>query len=230
MRVQLTVTRADIVPLSLHYKKSQEKDPTMSNWNATTNTTCCDGGEDVFPRSEVIALTVFSLTVFGLCSLIVIFAILREKLAFLAGTEEDVASPESREERRRKRKISISNALNIKEWVPDDPPVDESAEGDQDTPPSGEKTAEALQPPVPPINSSPASCSMGSDDCESLVGEEEMTGCAICLSHFKPEQLVCESNNSACQHVFHKDCMVDWLMKHHDSCPMCREVYVLKTV
>jgi hypothetical protein len=198
----------------------------MSNWNATTNTTCCDGEEDVFPQSEVIALTVFSLTVFGLCSLSVILAILREKCA-LAEADEHVLALERREERRRKRKISISSALNIKEWVPDDPPV-ESTEGDQ-APPS-EETVEAPQPPIPQIKSSPVSCAIGSDDCDSLVGEEEVADCAICLSPFTPQQLVCESNNSACQHVFHKDCMVEWLMKHQDTCPMCREVYVLKTV
>jgi hypothetical protein len=199
----------------------------MSNWNVPTNATCCDGGEAGFPRAEILALTLFSLTVLGICSLTVMFAILREKLA-LAQAEEDVASQERKEERRRKRKESISNGLIIKEWVPDNPPV-ESTEGDHDTPPSGE-TVEEPHPPPQPINSSPASCAMGSDDCESLAGEEEMAGCAICLSHFKPQQLVCASNNSSCQHVFHKDCMVDWLMKHHDNCPMCREVYLLKTV
>jgi hypothetical protein len=177
-------------------------------------------------------LTVVCLMLFGLCFLIVIFSTifgLCRKME-LSGAEEDVASPESREERRRERKTYISNALNIKEWVPDDLPV-ESSEGDPDTP-SSEETVEAPQITKPPIKSSPASCAVGSDDCESLVArdEEEMAGCAICLSHFTPQQLVCESNNASCQHVFHKDCMIDWLMKHQDTCPMCREVYVLKTV
>jgi hypothetical protein len=101
----------------------------------------------------------------------------------------------------------------------------------ENTPPSDE-AVEASQPPAAaPINSSsPASCAMGSDDCDSLAGEEEMAGCAICLSRFKPQQLVCESNNSLCRHVFHKDCMVDWLTKHHEDCPLCREVYIIKAV
>jgi hypothetical protein len=122
--------------------------------------------------------------------------------------------------------------LIVNEWVPDGPPV-EPTKGDQDTQPSGEALeveAEAPQPPAPPTNSSTASCVMGSDDCESLAGEDEMAGCAICLSHFKPQELVCKSNNLSCQHVFHKDCMVDWLMKRKDNCPMCREVYLIKTV
>jgi hypothetical protein len=177
------------------------------------------------------ARTVFSIAVFGLFLLIVVCAVLGEKLIFQqAQVEADVVSDESKEERKRKRKVQISNGLIVYEWVPDEPPV-ESTEGDhQDTPSPGE-AVEAPQPPAPPINSSPASCVMGSDDCESIAGEDdEMAGCAICLSHFKPQQLVCKSNNSLCQHVFHKDCMVDWLMKRHDNCPMCREVYVLKAV
>jgi hypothetical protein len=204
----------------------------MSKWNVhvPTNATCCDGGEvEVFPRAEIFALTLFSLTVFGICSLTVIFAILHEKMA-LAQVQENAASQESNEERRRKRKESIINGLNVKEWVPpDDRPV-ESTDGNQDTLPS-EETIEASHPPARQIIPSPTACvPLGNDDCESLPGEEEMlAGCVICLSHFKSQQLVCESNNSSCQHVFHKDCMVDWLMKHHVSCPICREVYVLKT-
>jgi hypothetical protein len=99
---------------------------------------------------------------------------------------------------------------------------------DQNTPPSCEPV-EVPQPPEPPIKSSPASCAMGSEDCDSIVGDEEMEDCAICLSQFKPQQLVCESDNPSCRHIFHKDCMVDWLMKRHDNCPICREVYVLQT-
>jgi hypothetical protein len=170
----------------------------------------------------------------GFVSLIVIFTRLCERNRVLRRVEEDEASQDEREEeKRRTRKESILTGLDVKEWSPDDTPV-ESTEGDEDTPPSGEAVEEAPQPPAPtpalPINSSPVACAMGSDDCESSVGEEEMAGCAICLSHFKPQQLVCESNNSLCQHVFHKECMVDWLTNHHETCPMCREVYLLKTV
>jgi hypothetical protein len=153
--------------------------------------------------------------------------VLRKQALAEVGLEEDVELQESEEERKTKREEFVSNGLIVKEWVPDDPLV-ASKEGDQDTPPLGE-TVEAPQPPAPPINSSPAACAMGSDDRLPLAIEEEMAGCAICLSRFRPQQLVCESNNSSCQHVFHKDCMVDWLMKDNERCPMCREVYLLKT-
>jgi hypothetical protein len=180
----------------------------------------------------------------GFCSLIVVLARLCERNILVSpAMEEDEASQEREEESRRKRKEYILTGLNVKEWSPDDPPVEsteewspdnppvESTQGDQDTQPSGEAVV-VPQPPAPPIDSSssPAACAMGSDDCESLTGEEELAGCAICLSHFKPQQLVCESSSSSCQHVFHKECMVNWLMKLHDECPMCREIYILKAV
>jgi hypothetical protein len=201
----------------------------MSNSNAPNNATCCDGGEEGNNR-DVVAITVFSLMIFALSSLIVFFVRLREKLALQAQLQEDVESHDRKAERRRTRKEFISKGLIVKEWVPlDDQRVVEATEGIEDSPPSGE-AVEASQPPAPLVTSSLVSCTMGSDDCDSLAGEEEMAGCAICLDHFKPQQLVCESDNPSCRHIFHKDCMVDWLTKHHDNCPMCREVYVLQTI
>jgi hypothetical protein len=219
--------------------KSQKIKPaTMSNSNVPTSTACCDSGEGAFslPHDDVVVIAVFSLVVFALCLMVFVFVKLREKMALQAQLEEAMALHDRKEERRsystRKRKKSISDGLIIKEWVPpEDAPVVESTGKDRVTSPSGEGAFEASHSPAPPINtSSPVSCAMGSDDCDSLVGEEEMTGCAICLSHFRPQQLVCESSNSLCQHIFHKECMIDWLMKDHDDCPMCREVYLIKTI
>ena len=50
-------------------------------------------------------------------------------------------------------------------------------------------------------------------------------GCAICLVVFEEGDVVCESNNASCRHVFHKDCMIDWLIRH-SRCPICREHYL----
>ena len=181
-------------------------------------------------NADVIALISFPIVVFLLFFLTVRFAVeCGRRLAHVE--EEDVAAQENKkEERRRELKESISNRLIVKEWVSDDPQT-ESTEGDQDTSVPSQEMVETPQSPAPTINSSPASCEMGSEDCEPLAAEEEMVGCAICLSNFKPQQLVCESNNPSCRHIFHKDCMVDWLVNKNDSCPMCREVYLLvKTV
>jgi hypothetical protein len=213
-------------------KRSQENEPTMSSPNVTTNETCCDNEDTEFPE---VALTAVSLMIFGLCALIFIFSFffgICRKEANLSELGEDVPSQESAEDLIIKRKESLSDGLIVKEWVPlHYQPVESTEGGDLDTPLS-EGTVQAPQPPAPRINSSPVSCAIGSEDCESLAGEEEeeMAGCAICLCQFKPQQLVCESNNPSCRHVFHKDCMIDWLMKNHDECPMCREVYLLKTV
>jgi Ring finger domain len=49
--------------------------------------------------------------------------------------------------------------------------------------------------------------------------------CAICLSSFKINQLVCQSDGGQCVHMFHAACMKQWLLRH-DSCPICRETYL----
>ena len=53
--------------------------------------------------------------------------------------------------------------------------------------------------------------------------------CLICLARFKGGDIVCESNNVACIHVFHSLCMEEWLM-NHDVCPVCREIYLVEMV
>jgi hypothetical protein len=241
--------------------------------NATCCQTCCDGAEDASPSMQVddkdvvLGVIAFSLVLSVLCLVVVVNNRVRgtrEKVALQAQAKKKLAS----QERKRKRKESISKGLIVKEWVLDDAPAVESTEGDQDSPPSDEvdiapkpqsqpsksstptscgmgsddrdventppsgEVVEASQPlAAEPIHSSSsASCAMGGADCDPLVREEETAGCAICLSQFKSQQLVCESNNSSCRHIFHKDCMVDWLMKNHEECPMCREVYLVKTV
>ena len=48
--------------------------------------------------------------------------------------------------------------------------------------------------------------------------------CPICLSEFQDNELVsCSSSNhpSACDHLFHTQCLGAWLSKH-SSCPICR--------
>lgn len=61
--------------------------------------------------------------------------------------------------------------------------------------------------------------------CSTVSLDSEFDGCAICLAEYIRHQRVCESSNPACTHMFHEECMVSWLMKHH-GCPICRQKYI----
>lgn len=50
-------------------------------------------------------------------------------------------------------------------------------------------------------------------------GEAE---CCICLDKYEAGDTICASKNPECGHVYHKDCVMDWLMKNHNQCPLCR--------
>lgn len=74
--------------------------------------------------------------------------------------------------------------------------------------------------------------------------------CAICLSEYDILDEVCWSSNSKCTHVFHKECVVQWLvalgkrqskmkrfprtlnekhlLDHNFECPCCRQEFIIK--
>ena len=54
----------------------------------------------------------------------------------------------------------------------------------------------------------------------------EFNVCSICLEHFAVGEEVSWSRNIDCNHVFHRACIQQWLMKAHDDCPVCRNDYV----
>lgn len=45
--------------------------------------------------------------------------------------------------------------------------------------------------------------------------------CSICLDYYKAKETVCWAKNDDCDHIFHQDCIVQWLVDH-DDCPLCR--------
>jgi hypothetical protein len=49
--------------------------------------------------------------------------------------------------------------------------------------------------------------------------------CSICLEEFRNGDEMCASPNQACSHVFHRDCILDWLLTH-EICPICRRNYL----
>lgn len=54
---------------------------------------------------------------------------------------------------------------------------------------------------------------------------ERGTACDICLLDFEVDEEVAWSPNPECIHSFHKDCVLDWLMRK-PSCPSCRNNYL----
>jgi len=53
-----------------------------------------------------------------------------------------------------------------------------------------------------------------------LTENEKETGCAICQDQYDDENVTIRL---LCGHVFHKECVQEWLTKFFDTCPLCRE-------
>jgi hypothetical protein len=53
--------------------------------------------------------------------------------------------------------------------------------------------------------------------------------CSICLCNYYPGNNVVWSSNDACDHVFHEQCILQWIMKQREGplCPCCRRDFVL---
>jgi hypothetical protein len=52
--------------------------------------------------------------------------------------------------------------------------------------------------------------------------------CTICLAEYQPTETVSWAKSKECSHVFHHDCLIQWLEKHNE-CPLCR-IDILKGV
>ena len=55
--------------------------------------------------------------------------------------------------------------------------------------------------------------------------KKDDTKCYLCLMAYTQGEEVAFSKNNKCKHQFHKDCIVEWLMKR-TACPCCREEYI----
>ena len=53
--------------------------------------------------------------------------------------------------------------------------------------------------------------------------------CSICLEDYTEEDVICWSPNAKCDHIFHKCCIIEWLLEN-DQCPLCRCQYMGRTV
>ena len=56
-------------------------------------------------------------------------------------------------------------------------------------------------------------------------GNISTRNCAICLEVFAPHDVICNSNNPDCDHAYHHECILKWLLKNED-CPCCRRDYL----
>lgn len=45
--------------------------------------------------------------------------------------------------------------------------------------------------------------------------------CCICMEKYLEGDHICTPTTNACNHVFHKSCVVEWLQRHN-HCPLCR--------
>ena len=52
------------------------------------------------------------------------------------------------------------------------------------------------------------------DNAESL--RAEIVNGTNCLERFVDEDLISSSHNANCDHVFHRDCILQWLLTHDD--------------
>lgn len=55
---------------------------------------------------------------------------------------------------------------------------------------------------------------------KDLTENERESGCCICQDKYDDEETIIRL---LCGHVFHKECVKEWLTKFFDTCPLCRE-------
>ena len=49
--------------------------------------------------------------------------------------------------------------------------------------------------------------------------------CTICLERLRVGDEIGLAQNPACCHVYHKECISEWLL-HHKECPLCKQPYL----
>lgn len=67
------------------------------------------------------------------------------------------------------------------------------------------------------------------EDDDSIEKQNQEQVCAICLGPYHDGELVVQSSNGECHHVFHRECIAEWLAKK-DECPCCRQSFLALVV
>lgn len=161
-------------------------------------------------------------------------------LRYCMETEDDGTRPaEDRAERERKRKEYIRRTLKTHTWGDTTKHVEYDAscsnvvldipDGSDDNLKDKERSVDDLSLTEvsleDPVSSSTATNTTSLESTTYVGGLE----CAICLSNFDANDVVCESNNLRCKHLFHQECIEPWLIRH-EHCPVCRELYLLSSI
>eukprot|EP00980_Cylindrotheca_fusiformis_P000513 scaffold125_cov109-Cylindrotheca_fusiformis.AAC.3 len=68
---------------------------------------------------------------------------------------------------------------------------------------------------------SPSSQSVLSQRLSSWRNVSASEECCICLDGYHPGDTISAPITDKCNHVFHEECVVEWL-RNHDLCPLCR--------
>ncbi|KAL7574872.1 hypothetical protein ACA910_010706 [Epithemia clementina (nom. ined.)] len=63
------------------------------------------------------------------------------------------------------------------------------------------------------------------DDANEEDEETDHDMCSICLCKYEQNDDVTWSTNKLCRHVFHRDCIAEWLQKK-EECPVCRRFFL----
>lgn len=95
------------------------------------------------------------------------------------------------------------------------------------TDPGARQDIEANHPTIATIKSEEVLQKIGGSNGSAIhpKGEkyDSQTVCSICLESFEVGQKLSWAQNRRCNHIFHNECLIPWLMKH-DECPYCRTV------
>jgi hypothetical protein len=59
------------------------------------------------------------------------------------------------------------------------------------------------------------------DDDDALCRANASTVCAICRRGYRANEALCWSKDPGCDHVFHRQCLEDWIAAGNDVCPLC---------
>mmetsp|Transcript_22127 Transcript_22127/g.46549 ORF Transcript_22127/g.46549 Transcript_22127/m.46549 type:complete len:308 (-) Transcript_22127:127-1050(-) len=66
-------------------------------------------------------------------------------------------------------------------------------------------------------------------NCNNLPKKHPInSSCTICISEFVPNTEDILISLPPCQHAFHKDCILHWLLKHRGYCPLCSEQVIVE--